>query len=69
MEKNMGNIDRFIRIATALLIAFFYLTGPVYGVAAVVSAIIAIVFFATGLVGFCPVYALFGIFAGSKNGT
>jgi hypothetical protein len=61
MRKNMGAIDRTVRVALALavgVLAYLHvLTGPL----AVVLGIVALVFVATGLVGFCPIYAPFGI--------
>lgn len=59
LSKNMGNIDRAIRIGVglALLIAFFML--PDMGLRWVL--LIGIVPLVTGLVGSCPAYSIFGI--------
>ena len=56
MEKNVGGIDRILRIVVgAALIAWVLLaSGPVW-------AWIGIVPFLTGLFNFCPVYRLIGI--------
>ena len=56
MKKNMGIIDRIIRIALAVLIAILYLTNAISGVVAIILGIIAIAFLITGIIGFCPVY-------------
>jgi len=56
MKKNMGLIDRILRIAFAVVILILYLTGSLYGTAAVVLGVIAVVFLLTGLLGFCPLY-------------
>lgn len=61
MEKNMGTIDRVIRILSALAVAILYFTGKLSGLAAIILGIFAIVFILTSLVGFCPLYTLFGI--------
>ena len=56
MKKNMGTIDRTIRILLAILIAVLYATNQISGVAAVILGIFAIVFLLTSLIGFCPLY-------------
>lgn len=59
LEKNMGTVDRIIRLAIAVVIAVLYLTGNLVGPAAIVLGIIAIIFVLTSAVGFCPLYVLF----------
>lgn len=61
MLKNMGNVDRIIRILLALIVLVLYLTGQISGTAAVILGIIAIVFLLTSLIGFCPAYFPFKI--------
>ncbi len=56
MKKNMGTADRIIRTILAILIAVFYFTGQISGMAAIILGIIAIVFLITSFVGFCPAY-------------
>lgn len=56
MKKNMGTIDRVIRILLAVIVIILYLTGSITGVAAIILGILALVFIITGLVGFCPLY-------------
>lgn len=59
ITRNVGNIDRVIRIAAGLALFFAaYTTG---GTAAVVLAIAGVIALATGLVGWCGLYALLGI--------
>jgi len=50
MKKNMGTIDKVIRIMVAVVIAVLYFTH-----------IIAGVFILTSLVSFCPLYTALGI--------
>jgi hypothetical protein len=57
MKKNMGSMDKGIRILLAVLIAILYFTNQITGVAAIVLGVFAIVFLLTSLVGFCPLYA------------
>jgi len=61
MQKNMGNLDRGIRIAAALVIAALIATGALSGVLAVILGVIAVASLLTSLIGFCPLYAPLGI--------
>ena len=61
MTKNMGTIDRGIRIAIALVVGVLYLTGQIGGTVAIVAGVLAVVFVATSLIGSCPLYGPFGI--------
>jgi K+-transporting ATPase A subunit len=61
MKKNMGTVDRGIRVALAIVVAILYFTGKISGIAAIVLGIIALVFVITSLVGHCPAYTPLGI--------
>ena len=61
MKLNMGIVDRSIRVAIAAIIAVLYFTGQVTGTVAIVLGVVAIAFFVTSLIGFCPSYVPFGI--------
>ncbi|MCS6847725.1 MAG: DUF2892 domain-containing protein [Anaerolineae bacterium] len=61
MKKNMGNLDRGIRIVVAIIFAALIATGTVSGVLAIVLGVLAAVFVLTSLIGFCPLYAPLGI--------
>lgn len=56
MTKNMGSMDKGIRIALAVIIAILYFTNQITGVAAIVLGIFAVVFLLTSLMSFCPLY-------------
>ena len=60
MKKNMGMIDKTVRIALAALAVVLYFLGVVKGTLALVVLIIAIVLVVTSLISFCPLYAPFG---------
>jgi hypothetical protein len=61
MTKNIGSIDRVIRIVAGLaLIAWGVMAQNWWGA-------IGIVPLATALIGWCPAYAPFGINTGAKN--
>jgi len=59
MKKNMGMIDRIIRIVLAAVVAVLYLTGQITGVAAIILGIFAVIFVVTSAIGFCPLYVPF----------
>jgi hypothetical protein len=59
INKNMGTVDRLIRVLLAVVVAILYFTGNLTGVAAIILGILAIVFVATSIVSFCPLYIPF----------
>ena len=61
MKKNMGRIDRAIRIVLAIVVAILYMNGSITGTAAIILGILAAVFIITSLIGFCPLYVPFKI--------
>ena len=61
MKKNMGTIDKVIRIIIALVVGGLYFSGILKGTLGIVLLVLAVVFVLTSLVGFCPLYAPFGI--------
>ncbi|OGI07449.1 MAG: hypothetical protein A2Y40_06145 [Candidatus Margulisbacteria bacterium GWF2_35_9] len=61
MKKNLGSLDRMIRILLAALFILLYFTEIVGGWAGIVLSVIAVIFILTSFIGFCPLYKLFGI--------
>ena len=61
MKKNMGNIDRVLRIVIAIALGVLYYLGIIEGVVGIVLIAVAVVFALTSFVGFCPLYAPFGL--------
>lgn len=61
MKKNVGQIDRILRVALAILVGILYFTGVISGTWAIILGILAVVLLVTGLVGTCPLYVLLGI--------
>jgi hypothetical protein len=57
----MGSWDRIIRLFITLLIVVLLFTGVLTGALAIVLGIIAIICFVTSVIGFCPLYVIFGI--------
>jgi len=56
VNRNVGAIDRFVRIVLGLALLSLVFVGPHpwFGLVGLVPLV-------TGLVGFCPLYRLFGL--------
>lgn len=61
MKQNMGSIDRTIRTIIALVIAGLYFTHTISGTIATIALVLAIVFVATSMISWCPMYLPFGM--------
>ena len=61
MKKNMGALDKSLRVLAAIFIALLYYLDILTGTVAYVLMAIAIVFLITSFVNFCPLYALLGV--------
>lgn len=61
MKKNVGSIDRIIRIILAAVFAVLYFTNTVSGTLGLVLLILGGVFLFTSVISFCPLYALVGL--------
>lgn len=61
MKKNMGIADRVIRLIVAAVLGYLYFSGTVTGTLGIVLVVLGGVFTLTSLVGFCPLYAPFGL--------
>ena len=67
MKKNMGSIDKVIRILMAIVFAILFFTGKVSGVLGYVLLAIGGVFIFTSIIGTCPLYLPFGIKSCKKD--
>lgn len=65
--KNIGIIDRWVRVIVALIISGLYLTNIITGTLGIVLMIFAIVFLLTALIRFCPLYLPFKINTWNKK--
>jgi hypothetical protein len=59
--KNMGALDKSVRVAIALGVGGLYITGMISGTLAIILLIIAVIFVITSFISFCPIYLPFGI--------
>ena len=67
MKKNMGTIDKVVRILVAIIIAGLYFANQISGTAAIILLILAGVFILTSFMSFCPLYLPFGISTRKKG--
>jgi len=61
MKKNMGTVDKVIRIVVAAIILVLWFTHVITGVLAVILLILAGILVVTSLIGTCPLYLPFGL--------
>jgi len=61
MKKNMGRIDKSVRITVAVIIALLYYFNVIEGTLAYILMALAVVFLVTSFINFCPLYTPFGI--------
>ena len=61
MKKNIGTIDKIVRIILALVIVALYFSHVICGVLAIVLLVVAGLLILTSLISFCPIYWPFGI--------
>ncbi len=57
MNKNIGTVDRVIRIIAALMIGILMASGALTGILGTVFGILAVASLLTGMVTVCPLYA------------
>ncbi len=57
---NEGTLDRGVRLVVGMFMLVLALTA-LSGIWQIVAAVAGLILLATGAIGFCPLYALFGI--------
>lgn len=66
IRRNIGLVDRLIRVVLAVAVAVLIIAGQLGGAAAVVLGILAGIFLLTSVVGVCPLYLPFGLSTRSR---
>lgn len=61
MKKNVGTIDKVVRLVIAAIVTYLYFTGVITGTLGIVLIALAGIFVVTSLINFCPLYAIFGV--------
>ena len=67
MKKNMGTVDKVIRILVAVVVVILYFTHVISGVLALVLLALSAIFVVTSLLSFCPLYLPFGLSTKKKE--
>lgn len=67
MMKNMGNLDRVVRLIAVVAIVAAFLLGKLSGTLALILGVVAVAFFLTSLIGTCPIYLPFGLSTRRKS--
>jgi hypothetical protein len=66
MKKNVGAIDKLMRLLAALVVGVLYYAGIVSGMIASILGLVAVIFALTAFIRFCPIYAILGLSTCSK---
>lgn len=61
MTRNLGKLDRLIRITIAAFLILLVLSNYLLGTWAIIASILAVILFVTSLIGYCPLYSILGI--------
>jgi hypothetical protein len=67
MKKNMGTVDKVIRILIAVVVVVLWLTNVISGTLAIILLALSAIFIVTSILGFCPLYLPFGLSTGKKE--
>jgi hypothetical protein len=67
MKRNMGTIDKAIRILVAVVVVVLYFTHVISGVLAIILLAFSAIFIVTSLLSFCPLYLPFGLSTRKKE--
>jgi len=67
MKRNVGIIDKVIRILIAVIIAVLYFTNVISGTLGIILLIFASILVITSLINFCPLYLPFSINTWKKS--
>jgi hypothetical protein len=61
MKKNMGTVDKVIRILVAVVVVILYFTNVISGTLGIILLALSTIFVVTSFLSFCPVYLPFGL--------
>jgi len=67
MKKNMGTVDKAIRILVAVVLGILYFTGVITGVLGIILLVASVIFVLTSLIGYCPLYSPLGLNSSKKT--
>ncbi len=61
MKKNIGSLDKAIRIIAAVIIVALFFTNVITGIFAIVLMVFAVMLIVTSLFNVCPMYPVLGM--------
>jgi len=66
MEKNVGSVDRIVRIVIGIILLYAAATGMVSGILMYVAGLLGIVMLVVAACAYCPLYPIMKINTASK---
>ena len=66
MKKNVGSIDKVVRILLAALIVVLFFTKVITGILAIVLLVFAGILVLTSVISFCPIFWSMGLSSKKK---
>jgi hypothetical protein len=67
MKKNVGTVDKVIRIMVAVVVVALYFTNVISGTLAYVLLALSAIFVLTSILNFCPIYYLLSLSTRKKE--
>ncbi len=61
MERNMGSLDKIMRLIAAVVVIVLYFLNVISGTVAITLLVVSGIFIITAFLNFCPLYLPFGI--------
>lgn len=59
--QNESTMDRVVRAVLGIILIYAWYAPWVGGIVGILALIIGVVFLVTGVIGWCPLYTLFGM--------
>jgi len=63
MKKNIGMVDKVIRILMAVVLVVLFFTHVITGTVGIILLVLSAVLVLTSIISFCPIYFPFGLSA------
>jgi hypothetical protein len=67
MKKNMGTIDKVIRILVAVVVVTLYFTNVISGTLGIILLALSAIFVVTSILSICPLYMPLGLSTKKKE--
>jgi hypothetical protein len=67
MTKNVGTIDKAIRLLVAVVVVVLYFTHVITGMLAIILLALAAIFVVTSLISLCPIWLALGVSTRKKD--